>query len=93
MSLQRELAHGQERVLFGDEALSHGSALRLQRPVQRGIVRDWDGMQKFYGDVFYNQLRVAPEEHDVFCTEALLNPIANREKTTEVHTCPGRLLM
>lgn len=68
----------------GNEAQKKRTILNLTYPIEHGIITNWDEMEKIWHYIFYNELRVAPDEHAVLLTEAPLNPKAHRERMTEI---------
>jgi len=56
---------------------------------EHGIVTSWDDMEKMWHHRFYNELRVAPEEHPVLPTVVSLNPRAIRERIAQTSYVGG----
>jgi len=69
-------------LMIGEDANCMRSMLQLARPIQNGIIQNWDDMEAVWDHTFA-QLGVNPPEHNIVQTEAALNPKANREKILE----------
>ena len=75
---------GQKDASVCVETQTNRAILTLKYPIEHGIVTNWDDMQTIWHHTFYNEMKVAPEEHGMSLTEAPLNPKANREKLTQI---------
>lgn len=82
VGLPKQARGSGERV--GDEPLKRRDLFDIKFPIQRGIIQDWENMEKIWHYAFYNELKIPPEEHAVLLTEPPLNPRANREKITQI---------
>jgi actin-related protein len=56
----------------------------LSYPIDKGLITNWDDMEKIWYHTFTNELRVKAEDHPVLLTEAPLNTKVNREKATQI---------
>ena len=55
------------------------------RPMDdRGVVCNWDELERIWKHTFFNELRVDPKDHPVLLTEPPLNPKANRERMARI---------
>ncbi|CAH8845449.1 unnamed protein product [Trichobilharzia szidati] len=70
---------------IGPKAEEHRGLLSIRYPIEHGIIRDWNDMERIWAYVYgKDQLMVNSEEHPVLLTEAPHNPKKNREKMAEI---------
>lgn len=69
---------GLKDYYVGDEALSKREILTLRYPIHRGVVENWDDMERLWHHTFYDELSVAPEEHPVLVAQEPFGPKTNR---------------
>ncbi|XP_048192483.1 actin-related protein T1-like [Perognathus longimembris pacificus] len=73
----------QKMFLVGEEAQKQCNSLSLEYPIERGVVKNWDNMEKLWDHLFKRELEVKPNEQPVLLMEHALNPKKIREKTAE----------
>lgn len=72
-----------EKYYIGNEALINSSCLNLEYPLKNAKLNS-EKMEKIWSDVFYNELKVKPENHNVFITESLFNSAKERQEMAEI---------
>lgn len=53
-------------------------------PIKRGVIKDWDAMERFWEYCFYQVLKINPSNHSVILTETALNTKENRNRMMEI---------
>ncbi|XP_028295950.1 uncharacterized protein LOC114457963 isoform X2 [Gouania willdenowi] len=75
--------HYERELYLGHNAQHMRGVLTLKHPIQNGIIRNWDEMEKIWQHTF-QQLCVDPEDHPVLLTEAAMNSMENRQRMVQV---------
>jgi len=69
---------------IGDEAMSKKGVLKLEFPVENGIVKNWDAMISIWTHTFFNEVRISPEDAPVMITDSDRDPKVNKEKIAQI---------
>lgn len=73
-----------EDVFLGDEAQNRLGLLQRSSPIRRGLVTNWDDMERIWHHTFYNELATDPSGYPILLTEVPLNPKTNRERMAQI---------
>ena len=57
-----------ERDSFDNKYKNGRNILTLKYPIEHGMVRNWDDMEKIWHHIFYNELRISPDDQKVLLT-------------------------
>ncbi|XP_008061736.1 actin-related protein T2 [Carlito syrichta] len=74
----------QKKYFVGEEALYKYEVLQLCHPIERGLITQWDDMERLWKHLFEWELGVKPSDQPVLMTEPALNPRESRERMAEV---------
>ncbi|KAL7411081.1 actin-related protein [Mrakia frigida] len=69
---------------IGRKAQELRGLLKLNWPMEGGVVKDWDDMERIWSWVYSEELGTLSEEHPVLLTEAPLNPRQNRDMAAQI---------
>lgn len=70
-------------IMVGEEVTPFRSVLDLSYPISEGIVNSWDNMELIFDHAF-ESIKAKPAETKLLLTEAIMNPLTNREKMAEL---------
>jgi len=79
------LIDGEKNEYFiGYDAIGKMGVLKINYPIEKGVINNYDDMEKIFGHIFTNELRVAPEDFNVMIIESSINWKENREKLAQI---------
>lgn len=79
-----DVAMDQPDFMVGDKAYENKGILNIVNPIEKGIIKNFDNMERIWHHTFYDQLSVDPQEHPAMITDSPLNTFENKEKCTQL---------
>jgi len=58
--------------------------IKLEYPIHRGNVVNWEDMETIWNHTFSKELRIDPKEYNILMTEATASPKPTKEKTAQI---------
>ncbi len=74
----------QKEVYIGDEVKEKKGVLKLEYPIERCLIKDWDNMEKVWRHTICQEMKTLPEEQAVLLSEPPLNPKESRERMARI---------
>jgi actin-related protein len=56
----------------------------VKHPIEFRQISNWDSFERLLNFVFYQELKVSPDDHPIFMSQPLFSPHASNEKMTEL---------
>lgn len=69
---------------IGNDALNKSDQLTLKLPIDRGLITNWDAMEKMWSYIYDKELKVESKNQSVLLTDSPLNLKANRSKMAQI---------
>lgn len=83
-SKQRSEGIGDLDFYIGHEAQARSRDYAINFPIDKGVVENWDNMEKLWQRSLFKYLKCEPENHHILLTEPPLNAPENRELMAEI---------
>ena len=65
--------------LIGNDAFNKRDELQLNNPMERGIIKNWDEIEKIWNHIFTDELKIIPKSNNILLTEPIYN-LKNKKK-------------
>ncbi|KAL7721673.1 actin [Entamoeba marina] len=69
---------------IGEDAILKRGVLDIKRPIENGIITDWNDMEKIFHHTIYNEIRVPPEEQPLLLTYPNKSRRSDKERLSQL---------